>query len=58
MISRKDRFKSNKSTILVFLDKYINIVTGFWNDQSGWIILSILTIVIFTLPGWLYIIFE
>lgn len=58
MISRKETYKSRKPKILVFLDKYINIVTGFWNNHSGWILLAIIISVIFTLPGWLYVIFE
>lgn len=57
MISRKEKYKSKKPKILVIVDEYINIITRFWDDNSGWIILGIITGVIFTLPGWIYIFF-
>lgn len=57
MNSRKEKYPSNKPKILIFIDKYLNMVINFWDNYSGGIILGVLFAIILAIPGWLYLIF-
>lgn len=58
MISRKEKYKSDKPAVLVTLDKYINSFTTFWNNHSGWLIIGAIIGTFLAIPGWIFIFLE